>query len=112
MADFRQFYGIDLPDLEDASEIEDAARLAVLWGQLPPESRTRREMGWGAVEHLLRNIEFWVHTLAWQRTKDGQDGLNAPSPIKSPGERAEAYARRDEALAIKDELSTLLGVNE
>ena len=58
MADFRQFYGIDLP-LEAGDE--DCRRWAMLWHALPRESRTARRQSpaleWGEGEYMLNRPE-------------------------------------------------------
>lgn len=115
VADFRQFYGIDLP-IEDDAEFEDLPRAALLWGALPRESRTARRLDpdliWSDGEYLLRSIEHAAQVLVWQRTKDGQKGRRQPKPLQSPGERAKARERADRALANKKAVADALGIAE
>lgn len=115
VADFRQFYGIDLP-IEDDAEFDDLPRAALLWGALPRESRTARRLNpdllWSDGEYLLRAIEHGVQLLIWQRTKDGQKGRKQPKPLQSPGERAKAREKADRALANKKAVAEALGIAE
>ena len=108
VADFRQFYGIDLP-LEPVDE--DCTRWALLWYGLPRESRTARrqspELRWSEGEYMLAAA---VHV--WQRTKDGRRGRNKPQPPRTPAERAEAQRRRDNALAAREGIDRILGIRE
>ena len=114
VADFRQFYGIDLPlDAEDA----DCTRWALLWYALPRESRTARrlspELEWDAGEYMLNEAVYYLNLLAWRQvTKDGQKGRNAPKPRRTPGERAEAARHRDAAQAARGEINKILGISE
>lgn len=114
MADFRQFYGIDLP-LEAGDE--DCRRWAMLWHALPRESRTARrhspELEWGTGEYMLNQAVYYLNLLAWRQcTKDGQKGRCAPQPPKTPGERADAERRRANAEASRGEIDRILGIPE
>ena len=66
VADFRQYYGIDLP-LEGGPD--DLRRAALLWEQLPKESRCARrmypELKWGEETYMLWRIEHQLRSLAW-----------------------------------------------
>lgn len=114
VADFRQFYGIDLP-LEPADE--DCARWGLLWSALPRESRTARrgdpDLEWSAGEHMLSQAAYCLRLLAWRQcTRDGQRGRNAPKPPKTPGERAAAERHRANAEASRGEIDRILGISE
>lgn len=67
-----------------------SARAARLLFQLPPESRIVRIIhpvnNWDWTHILLNRIGYWVETLAWQKTKDGQKKTpqNAPKLFKPP----------------------------
>lgn len=114
LADFRQFYGIDLPLLEGLSLEEEApemTRWAMLFEQLPPDSRAMTEHGWGWREYLLRDIEYWAHTAAWLASEDGAKGANPPRRVKAPGEREDAERLRDEALAAKESIAAAYGID-
>lgn len=115
VADFRQFYGIDLP-IEDDAEFDDLPRAALLWVALPRESRTARrldpDLAWSDGEYLLRSIEHAAQVLVWQRTKDGSKGRRQPKPLPSPGERERARERADRALANKRAVAEKLGIDE
>lgn len=55
---------------------------------LPPESATARSMDahWQRTPEvdLLREVEHGVRVLAWQQTKDGSKGRNAPERLALP----------------------------
>lgn len=111
VADFRQFYGIDLPL---APTDEDCSRWALLWQALPRESRSYRrfhpEGEWSEGEYMLASCAYYLNLLAWrQMTKDGQKGRNAPKPIRTPAQRAEAERRRDSAMGARGEIARALG---
>lgn len=114
MADFRQFYGIDLPlEAEDVG----CARYGLLWHALPRESRTARrqlpDLEWSDGEHMLNRATYYLSLLAWRLcTKDGQRGRRAPQPLRTPGERADAERRRANAEAARDEIDRILGIPE
>lgn len=113
VADFRRFYGIDLP-VEDDGEVEDLPRMALLWAALPRESRCVQrlvpEARWSPGDYLLASIEHSARVAVWQRTKDGSRGRNVPRPVQTPAERARNEARRDEALAAREEIDRILGM--
>lgn len=114
MADFRQFYGIDLP-LSPTDD--DCSRWGLLWEALPRESRTARrlcpDLEWTPGEHMLSRAAYYLELLAWRQcTKDGQKGRRAPQPPKTPGERADAERRRANAEAARGEIDRILGIQE
>ena len=86
----------------------------MLWEQLPAESRTARaaepSLAWGTAEYLLWQIEYQLRCLAWSLCSDGRHRPPEPKPIKTPGERADAFRRRDAALAARDEIDEALGM--
>lgn len=112
MADFQQFYGVAI-SLDDLPEI-DFVRLSILWSQLPAESRTARrqnpELVWSATEYLLRNIEFHLRGLVWSMSKDAKNRINEPKPIETPAEIARNKQHKDAALANKQEIDRILGM--
>ena len=93
VADFRQYYGIDLP-VEPTDD--DCSRWSLLWYALPRESRTARrqtpELRWSEGEYMR--------------------GRNKPHPLKTPAERAEAQQHRDNALAAREDIDGILGMHE
>ncbi len=113
VADFRQYYGIDLP-VEPTDD--DCSRWSLLWYALPRESRTARrqtpELRWSEGEYMLAMAVHALEVIAWQRTKDGQRGRNKPHPLKTPAERAEAQQHRDNALAAREDIDGILGMHE
>lgn len=115
VADFRQYYGIDLPlDEEGMDAIEDGTRWGILWQQLPADSRTARlaepDLAWGDAERLLHMMEYHLRVLVWQRSKDGGKGRNRPKPLKTPMERAKNRRAADSALAHRAEIDRALGM--
>ncbi len=90
----------------------DLPRAALLWEQLPAESRTARalspELTWGTAEYLLWQIEYGLRCLTWSLS--GDKGTPRPQPIQTPGQLADAHRRRDEALANRGEIDKILGM--
>lgn len=66
VADFRQFYGVDLP-IEPTDE--DCSRWALLWYALPRESRTARrqspELRWSEAEYMLAMAVHALDVIKW-----------------------------------------------
>ncbi|MEG1827698.1 MAG: hypothetical protein RR218_10615 [Gordonibacter sp.] len=111
-ADFRQFYGIDLP--VEGDEVPDAVRMAVLWSQLPRESRVMRihkpSLLWGDSERLLWSIEHSMRVLAWMRTKDAEKGRGFPKPLATPEQTVNNDRRAEAALECRAEIDSILGI--
>lgn len=88
--------------------------MAVLWSQLPAGSRTARAesptLEWGTTDYLLWQIEFNLRNLIWALTSDAKHPAPKPQPIKTPGQIAEAHRKRDHALAARDEIDRMLGL--
>lgn len=86
-ADFRHYYGLDLREALTSNPF-DAADLAV---HLPPGSAVWREhggpMAWTQAEHFAAAQLHALHLANWQRSKDGQRGVNAPRPLDPPRSR-------------------------
>lgn len=110
LADFQQYYGIALP-LEEEDEPPDFERMAVLWNQLPAESRTARtqapELEWDAGEYLLWQIEYRLRELVWAMSDRKKRGAR-PQPLSTPQKMTEARKKQRNALASKDELDRKL----
>lgn len=87
---------------------------AALAAQLPLESRVVRaeapEAAWGDADEMLRRIEHSLRVLAWQQTKDGAKGRNAPRPLPSPVEQARV--RRKVERTDVDEINRILGFDK
>lgn len=111
MADFQQVYGIPLP-LE--GEPDDLPRAAALWSQLPADSRCAKlqapELGWTSGDYLLWHIEFQLRNLTWALQYDKKRPQPKPQPLPTPGRLAEAHRKADAAMAAKEELDRLLGM--
>lgn len=105
-ASLRAEYQIDL-SRPDVPWIE----LADLVAHLPQGCALWRaaggSMAWSQEVHMLAAVEYRLRVLAWQQTKDGSKGRNAPEPLSPPKSahekqaedkrlesRAEAYLRR------------------
>lgn len=86
LADFQQFYGLDLWALMDAC---DFARVRALTEQLPQGARTLTAMdgacAWGVAENLLANLCDQLASLRWERA--GGHGRK-PKRIERPGGRS------------------------
>lgn len=82
LADFQQFYGLDLEALLESGEFRRARILAT---QLPRESRTVREVApgaaWGEQEHLLALI---ADNLAFLRYEQSGGKGRKPKPLPRP----------------------------
>lgn len=111
IADFQQHYGIPLP-LE--GEVPDLRRMALLWVQLPADSRTARlqapALEWETEAYLLWQIEYQLRNLTWALNYDRRHPTPKPRPIQTPAQRAEAHRRRDAALAARREIDKALGM--
>lgn len=86
-ADFRRFYGLSLANIRHEgiplTEVADLAANVLLYEGAV--YRTVNEHWWRTAElDLLREIEHGGRVLAWQQTKDGSKGRNAPERIKLP----------------------------
>lgn len=112
VADFRQFYSLDLP--VEGDEVDDPVRMAALWRYLPRESRTVQRRSpddrWSETDRLLWSIEYGVRCLAWMQSKDGSKGHNKPRPIETPGQSASAHKRAKSALSSRSEIDRILGL--
>lgn len=112
VADFRQYYGMSMP-VGAGDDPPDPELYSVLWTELPPESRCARradpDSAWGDEEYLLRSIDYSLKVLAWQRTKDGQRGRNAPAPCPTPGETARRRGAAERSRANADSVARQLG---
>lgn len=82
LADFQQYYGLDLWAMLDACELERAFELAV---QLPQGSRTYRAIdpstAWGPTEHLLALV---CDNLACMRYEQAGGRGPKPKPVERP----------------------------
>lgn len=94
-ADFLEFYRLDLRQAIKESPV----RVYGLAGNLPKSSRVfQEEIGgedFSQEQQILSMIEFWVNTLVWAQTTDGQKGINkpvlfVPNHIKILEEKAKA----------------------
>lgn len=73
------------------------AHAAALASQLPEDARLHAaldpERKWDARMWLLWSIEFSLRVLRWQRTEDGEKGLNKPKPVPDPVSSARMQSR-------------------
>lgn len=105
LADFQQYYGVDLwaLDLDGGYTTREIRRAAILAAQLPEESRIVRAIAgttWGTSDYLLRNIEHATRIMLW-RDSDPKKRGEFPEPIPAPNEtrKAESDAERAKKLA-------------
>lgn len=86
VADFHRFYGLSLSQIKEwgipLPEIGDMA------SNLPLDSATRRALDphWRRTPELdmLREIEYGIRVLGWQRTRLAQRGMNYPERMRLP----------------------------
>lgn len=107
MADFQQYYGLDLLAFAlDAEECNgDVLRASILAAQLPDRSRTRRKLNplyaVDTADQLLRRIEYDLQCIAYGLG----GGDEKPQPFEFDGEAeqgrrvAEANVRRSRDVA-------------
>jgi hypothetical protein len=90
--------------------------MALLWEQLPADSRTARieepTLEWGTSEYLLWKIEYQLRCLTWGLSYDKKHPTPKPQPILTPAQRAEAMRKRDAALANRAEIDRALGMED
>lgn len=91
-------------------------KAAVLVSQLPPGAALWRSMNvpgaWTNGEHLAAEQVDALKIANWQRSVDGSEGRNAPTPVARPGveaaktttamSRAAAFRARQQAKAEED----------
>ena len=119
VADFRQYYALDLP-LEDISEIDDLAdfkRLSVLYSALPETSRSMRKNApaceWTQTDYLLWAIEFNLRMIQWgMLDKKARQGQQPPKPMQTPAERAEKHEKARRAEESKARINEILGITD
>lgn len=119
VADFRQYYAINLP-LEDINEIDDIAdfeRLSVLYSMLPETSRCVRKNApaceWTPTDYLLWQIEFDLRLIQWgMLDKKARQGQKPPKPMQTPAERAELHEKAKHAKENKARIDKILGITD
>ena len=89
-ADFQQYYGIDLWQMDTVNDGYDVRRAAILAAQLPIDARVHVAIDPRAsvtlTDVLLRQIELNQRSFAYSFSKDAKNGSNAPESIELPGE--------------------------
>lgn len=111
LADFQQYYGLDLWRLNLADEAwrGDLRRAAALAAQLPPEGRVMAAINpvgrHGTEAWLLRQIELDIRSLGV-----GEDG-KAPEPIWLDGEDEAHEAATERAERDAASLAASFGLN-
>lgn len=117
VADFQQYYGIDLTavPLDAGCPEREIARMSILAAQLPPESRTKRAMSpLSAVtvgDRLLRQIEYNQRLYAYGRSEDAKNGVNMPEPVMFDGERELAERDAERAARMSSIVASGLGLD-
>lgn len=88
--------------------------MALLWVQLPADSRTARmqapSLEWETGDYLLWQIEFQLRNLIYALTYDKKHPRPKPQPLQTPAKRAEAHRKKDAAIAAKEEITKALGL--
>ena len=113
-ADMQQYYGLDMDGMGRDHSVMHYATCAA---QLPLGSRTMSALNpdasWGWTERLLSLIEYDLRVVAWQRTKDAQEGANRPKPpIEPGGVRTEPAVTREYMQAVADALGIAVDLDE
>lgn|GEM_PF-797497 len=91
-ADFREYYGIDLWDMDVFGEehTRDVDRASILAAQLPGSSRLKRAAsplaGVTTTDALLREIEYNQRIWLYANSEDAKRKVNIPEPIRFDGE--------------------------
>ena len=118
VADFRQFYAIDLPCVvtdEIDEELKDVQRYSMLFGQLPLEARSLRKINpqlqWSTTDYFLWLLDYDVRSLQWTILDEkAKRGHRPPKPLPTPAETAHNSQKRDNALKNKEEIDKALGM--
>ena len=118
MADFQQYYHLNLWDLGLDSDIEittaEVRRAAILATQLPRDSRVMRAMApeasHGLDVLLLREIEHNQRLWHWANTEQAKDSGTQPEPISLPGEDAAYQRASEEADRRAEEIAASFGM--
>lgn len=110
LADFAQFYGINLYELGLGTDDETAASYAaVLLGQLPPDARCvveeNPDASWSIEAWFLRQIEFDIRALMYGLS--GKKGTR-PEPIEMPSETLRKQRVLESAETEADEVYEIL----
>lgn len=75
-------------NLDRARQEMTPNHLAALVAELPPGAQTWRatggSMAWTDEMYLIAGVEHATRVLAWQKSKDGQNGSNPPQMIDPP----------------------------
>ena len=97
-----------------SGEVPDLERAALLWSQLPAESRTAKlqapALEWETGDYLLWQIEFHLRELMWSLAYDKKHPQPKPRPLVTPAQMAEAHRKGDAALASREEIDKKLGL--
>lgn len=114
LADFQQYYGIDLWPVCQGYDPRNPDRTAALAWQLPSDGRVWKAVSptgaYGPDVMLLRQLELDVRSFQWSFTEDAKDKSTAPEPITLPGEEEEYRRAEAEADSMAKEVAQLLGV--
>lgn len=93
---------------------DDLPRMALLWDQLPEQSRTARrqrpELRWSQTDYLLWRLEHQLRLLSWGISDKKHRPRKEPQPLKTPGQLAEAERKKRNALASRCEIDRILGM--
>lgn len=117
MADFKQYYNVDLPIADDTEEIEDIERMAILLSQLPKDSRLLKSeqpsLEWSESDYLLWLIEYntrlYLYSMMDKKAKAGQP---KPKPLQTPSERKQNRQQAENAERNRAEINRILGLED
>ena len=116
LADFQQYYSIDLWAIDwDVLGEDHAAHIAALARQLPTDSRCMKSIApassYGIDVQLLRQIEHNQRVWHWANTKEAENKETAPEPISLPGEDEARQAQVESEQRNAIEVAAALGIN-
>ena len=81
---------------------------------LPEQSRTARrrlpELRWSQTDYLLWRVEHQLRLLSWGLSDAKKRSPEAPRPISTPAQLADARRRAASALANRAEVDKILGM--
>lgn len=88
--------------------------MAMLWQHLPEASRCARrqrpELAWDNQTYMLWRIEHQLRCLAWGMSDKKKRSPREPEPIQTPGQIAERKRHVRNALASRQEIDRILGM--
>lgn len=114
LADFQQFYHLDLMALRVDESEYDLRRASALAAQLPPEGRVKRAIdpmcGVTGELAMLRRIEYNQRLYAWAQSESGRNGIDQPEPVYFDGEQAAVERQAVQEVEESKKTAALFGL--